>query len=102
SLFEARRDQSRSFSAVAAMVPAPLTLQGATAERITGAQVSASYFRVLGAHPAIGRDFTNADELNGGAAVTILSDALWRSRYGADRGIIGRALIMDGTSYTII
>src|SRR5512133_2755202 len=100
--FEAWRSRARSFSALAALVPAPLTLDGAPVERISGAQVSASYFRLLGVHPALGRDFTDADETNGGAAVTILSDALWRSRFGADPSIVGRAISMDGQSYTVI
>lgn len=102
ALFENWRDHTRSFSAIAAMVPAPLTVSGSTAERLTGAQVSASYFHVLGVQPAIGRDFTNADEVNGGAAVTILSDAFWRARYGADRAVVGRSIVMDGRPYTII
>ena len=55
--FEAWRDGARSFSEIAALVPAPLTLDGSPVERIKGAQVSASYFRLLGARPAIGRDF---------------------------------------------
>jgi putative ABC transport system permease protein len=100
--FERWRDRARSFTDVVAMVPAPRTLQGNPAERITGAQVSAAYFRLLGVHPAIGRDFTNADELNGGASVAILSDAFWRSRFGADASIVGRAIVMDGTSYTVV
>src|SRR4051794_22743466 len=85
--FEEWRARSRSFASMAALSPAPLTLDGAPVERITGAQVSPSYFRLLGARPAIGRDFTDADELNGGASVVILSDALWRSRYSADPSV---------------
>ena len=50
--FERWRDQARSFTDVAAMVPAPRTLQGAPAERISAAQVSTSYFRLLGVRPA--------------------------------------------------
>jgi putative ABC transport system permease protein len=100
--FEAWRDGARSFSEIAALVPAPLTLDGSPVERIKGAQVSASYFRLLGARPAIGRDFDVDDELNGGASVTILSDALWHSRFGADPSIVGRTISMDGQSFTVI
>lgn len=101
-LFYQWRQNVRAFSDAAAMVPAPVTLAGNPAERITGAQVSPSYFRLLGVHPAIGRDFTNADEANGGAAVAILSDALWRARFAADSAVIGKSLQLDGTSYTVI
>src|SRR6478672_7415372 len=94
--FAAWRARSRSFSAMAAMTPIPLTLDGTPVERVAGAQVSPSYFRLLGAHPALGRDFTDADEANGGTDVVILGDALWRSRFGADPNIIGRAISMDG------
>jgi putative ABC transport system permease protein len=102
SLFERWRERTRSFSGIAAMTPAPRTLQGTPAERIAAAQVSPTYFQILGVHPALGRDFTNADELDQGAAVTILSDAFWRTRFGADRSVIGRSIVMDGTSYTIV
>src|SRR5690242_15729285 len=102
ALFEAWRQHTRSFSGIAAMTPAPRTLAGTTAERLSAAQVSPSYFQVLGVHPALGRDFTNADELDEGASVTILSDALWRSRFGGDTSVIGRSIVMDGTSYTIV
>ncbi|HKW12181.1 MAG TPA: ABC transporter permease [Gemmatimonadaceae bacterium] len=102
SLFEAWRDHTRSFTGIAAMTPAPRTLQGAPAERISAAQVSPSYFRILGVHPALGRDFTNADEQDGGTSVTILSDAFWRTHFGADSSIIGRAIVMDGESYRVV
>ena len=102
SLFEIWRRDTRSFAGIAAMTPAPRTLQGTTAERISAAQVSASYFQILGVHPAFGRDFTHVDELDDGANVAILSDAFWRTHFGADRSVIGRPIVMDGTSYTIV
>ena len=100
--FERWRDQAQSFTDVAAMVPAPRTLQGAPAERISAAQVSAAYFRLLGVRPALGRAFTIADERNGAADVAILSDAFWRRRFGADPSIVGRPIVMDGASYTVV
>ncbi|HEY2379300.1 MAG TPA: ABC transporter permease [Gemmatimonadaceae bacterium] len=102
SLFEAWREHAHSFAGIAAMTPAPRTLQGTPAERISAAQVSPSYFQILGVRPALGRDFTNADELDEGAAVTILSDAFWRTRFGGDPSVIGRSIVMDGTSYRIV
>ena len=100
--FETWRSATRSFSDIAAMVPAPRTLNGSPVERISAAQVSPSFFRLLGARPALGRGFEPADELNGGASVVVLSDALWRNRYGADTSIVGRSIAMDGESYTVI
>lgn len=100
--FAAWRARSRSFTAMAALTPIPLTLDGSPVERISAAQVSPSYFELLGAHPAFGRNFTDDDEANGGTNVVILSDALWRSRFGADSSIVGRPISMDGESYTVI
>ena len=101
--FAAWRARSRSFSAMAAMTPIPLTLDGTPVERITGAQVSPSYFRLLGAHPALGRDFTDADEVNGGTDVVILGDGrVGRNRFGANPNIVGRSISMDGRSFTVI
>ncbi|HKW48571.1 MAG TPA: ABC transporter permease [Gemmatimonadaceae bacterium] len=102
SLFETWREKTHSFAEIAAMTPAPRTIQGTSAERISAAQVSPSYFRVLGVHPALGRDFTNADELGAGASVTILSDAFWRSHLGGDSAVIGRSIVMDFETYTVI
>lgn len=100
--FEAWRTRARSFSGMAALIPAPLTLDGDPAERIRAAQVSPSYFGMLGVRPAIGRDFERADEANGGADVVILSDGFWRSHYGADRSIVGRVISIDGRPNTVI
>jgi predicted permease len=100
--FEAWRARMQSFSDVAALVPKPLTLDGAPPERTKGAEVSPTYFHLLGVRPAIGRVFNAADELNGGAAVAILSDALWRTRYGASREILGRTISVDGSPVTVV
>jgi putative ABC transport system permease protein len=100
--FAAWRARSRSFAAIAALAPMPTTLDGSPAVRIAGAQVSPAYFRLLGAHPIIGRDFSDSDEAGGGTNVVILSDALWRSRFNADSSIVGRSISMDGTSYSVV
>ena len=79
------------------------TLNGdGEAERLDGQSVSADYFRVLGVAPALGHDFQAADDLPGAAPVAILSDGLWRRRFGADPGIVGRALMLDGAPVTVI
>jgi putative ABC transport system permease protein len=75
---------------------------GANVERWPGRRVSADYFRVLGTPPALGRDFTAQDEPLGAAKSVILSEGLWRGRFNADHSIIGRALTLNGESYTVI
>jgi putative ABC transport system permease protein len=96
-------ERSRSFDTIAAMDPWQPTIIGADQpERLDGQTVSASYFRVLGVSPALGRDFQASDDQLNGPKVTILSDGLWRRRFGSDRTIIGRQITLDGDSYTVI
>lgn len=67
-----------------------------------GSRITADFFHVLGAAPAIGRAFS-ADEFElGGPDVVILSDAVWRARFGAERGIIGREIRLDAKPYKVI
>jgi predicted permease len=75
---------------------------GGEAERLDGQSVSADYFRVLGVAPALGRDFLPSDDVPGAAPVAILSDGLWRRRFAADPGAIGRTVTLDGAAVTIV
>jgi hypothetical protein len=59
-------------------------------ERLFAARVSSGFFEVLGAHPALGRTFEPAEYVGGGAHVVVLGDAVWRRRFGADPGVVGR------------
>jgi putative ABC transport system permease protein len=95
--------RSRSFESFAVMKAWRPTLTGrAEPERLDGQRVSASYFRVLGAPPAIGRDFDLSDDSPNGSQVAILSDGLWRRRFGGDATIIGRQVTLDDASFTVI
>ena len=101
--FEAWRDRARSFERMAAAVPFPATIAGASnPERVMGAEVSPGYFTLLGTAPALGREFSPDEERNGGAAVVVLSDGFWRSRFGGDRAVLGRTLPIEGRPHTII
>ncbi|HEX9944563.1 MAG TPA: ABC transporter permease [Thermoanaerobaculia bacterium] len=71
-------------------------------ERVPGARVSGNFFRAFGARPALGRDFQAADERPGAEAVALLSHALWQRRYGSDRGVVGRKVILDDEPVTIV
>jgi putative ABC transport system permease protein len=59
-------------------------------------------FALLGAIPERGRLFTEAEDFPGKDDVAVISDALWRSRYGADPKLIGRTVRLDGKPYTVI
>lgn len=97
------RERSRSFQAIAAEKPWQPSMTGvAEPERLNGQRVSADYFRVLGVVPAIGRNFQPSDDRFQGPNVVILSDSLWRRRFGGDPAIIGRDIKLDGDLYTVI
>jgi putative ABC transport system permease protein len=71
-------------------------------ERLQGARVTASLFRVLGVAPAIGRPFRDDEEQIGREYVVILSDALWTRRFARDPGIIGQALALNGEPHEVV
>jgi putative ABC transport system permease protein len=96
-------EKSHSFAALAVTRRWQPTIAGSDRpERFDGQRVTPGYFKVLGVPPAVGRDFAPIDDSVGGAKVVIISDALWRRRFGADRGIVGRAIRLDDTLYTVI
>jgi putative ABC transport system permease protein len=96
-------ERSRSFDALAVMGSWQPTMTGpAEPERLNGQRVSASYFRVLGIAPTIGRDFDPSDDLLNSPGVTIISDGLWQRRFGGDRTIVGRQITLDDDAYTVI
>ena len=66
------------------------------------AQVTPSFFSTLGVKPALGRDFLDGEMQSDGPHVTILTDAFWRTEFGADSNIIGRIVHLDGKPVTIV
>jgi putative ABC transport system permease protein len=95
--------RSRSFEAIATMRTWPATMTSdAEPERVDGQRVGADYFRVLGVSPAIGRDFTSDDDQVNGPPVVLVGDALWRRRFGADPGIVGKSIALNDRRYTVI
>lgn len=75
---------------------------GGVAERVPATGVSDGLFRVLGVSPRLGRGFTPDETRFQGPKVAILSEELWRRRYGGDRNIVGKTIDADGERYTII
>lgn len=64
--------------------------------------VSADFFRVLGVHPASGRAFTPEEDSPAGESVVILSDGLWRRRFGADTGMLGKTITINNLTHTVV
>ena len=95
---------ARSFSRLAVLTPSALNVseEGRTAEQYFGTYNSTSLFEVIGQRPQIGRDFTRADDEPGADPVVILSDSLWKSRYAADREILGHAVKVNDRLCTVI
>ena len=80
----------------------PTLVVDGQAERISAMRVSASFFSMLGVTPALGRDFEPADDTSQAWRVVMLSDGLWRRRFGADPNVIGRSLRMNDSDYRIV
>jgi putative ABC transport system permease protein len=97
------RDQSRSFSHVAAISDGGGNMKiGPMPELVPGASVSAGFFPMLGIQAEIGRTFLPDEDQPGRDRVMILSRGLWERRFGADRGVLGKTLAMNNISYTVI
>ncbi len=75
---------------------------GAGVEPVHGGRVSAGFFRTLGVHPFLGRDFTPADEAPGRSNTVLLNYPAWKRRFGGRTTVLGEALNLSGETYTII
>src|SRR5262245_2431739 len=96
------RDRAGSFDGLEAFRSVEYELSGVDQpERISGARISASLFAVLGTPLPLGRAFT-AEEDAGQQPVAILSNGLWRRKFGADRAIVGKSLTLDRRAYTVV
>ena len=97
------RDENRTLSQLGMWTWTSVTLSGAgEAERIDGAEMSTNMFEVLGVKPALGRGFQPGEDRKDRNHVVVLSDALWRRRFGADPRIIGRVITLEGESSEIV
>ena len=96
------KKQNRSFSGMTTWRGIALALVGAgEPEEIPAATADADYFKVLGIDPIIGRGFLPGED-QGQATVVVLSETLWRSRFGADSSILGRTISLSGQPYTVV
>jgi putative ABC transport system permease protein len=101
------RAQATSFTGAAAFDPQRMTLAGSEEpERIDTEFVSAPYFSLLGVAPARGRTFrSEEDAVSDPTAVVVISDGLWKRRFGADPQIVGRTITLSGglfRAYTVV
>jgi putative ABC transport system permease protein len=97
------RTRNRAFEESGAYAPATLTLTGREApERISSGRATASFFRTIGAQPLVGRYIVDEEDRPGGANVVVISEQMWRTRFGSDPQVLGSALVLDGKPHTVI
>src|SRR5437879_7911149 len=98
------RDNNHVFSGLVAHAPSiTATLGGERPQQIVGTLASGNYFEVLKVRPSLGRGFLDSDcTTPGESAVVVLSDEFWRSGFGADPSIIGKAITLNRTPFVVI
>jgi putative ABC transport system permease protein len=99
------RSESKSFSDMAVYGDLSASFSpsdGGLPENLAGTMCTYNLFSTLGVAPAMGRAFVSDDDGPGAEQVVIISDSLWRQRFGANRGVIGTRTRIDGESYNIV
>jgi putative ABC transport system permease protein len=95
--------QNHVFASMAASRGWPVNLTGGDRpERVRGVMTTASFFSVFGVPATLGRTLLPSDEAAGNDHVVVLSDGLWKRRFGADRSLIGHNVTLDGQPFTVI
>ena len=98
------RETSSAFSGVYVSGLFPVSLsQGDDGQRALALYTSAGYFDILGVRPALGRGFrAEEDDAPGAAAVVVLSHSFWTEHFGADPGVIGTSIAINGLGFTVV
>lgn len=97
------RERSRTFAAIGAVVAQDGTLTSADGPvRVAGLFVTPNVPELLGVRPLLGRTFMADDAQPGGAQHVLLSEEFWRQRFGADPGVVGTSLTINGTPIAVV
>jgi len=97
------RDEATSFTAMAAFTEDTLNLSGSSQpERVSAAPVSGSFFELLGIVPTHGRLLSTVDDVSGSGQQAVISDALWKRRFGGEDAVLGRVIQLDGRPFTVV
>ena len=102
--FEDWRAATRTFAGMSFLFNGAFNVgnEGLTPDQIPGGYVSPNLFKMLGVSPALGRDFTPAEETPGTPIVVLISNTVWRQRYGSDPNIVGKPIRIIDQGGTII
>src|SRR5262249_42396251 len=93
----------KSGTGIAAVTYQPLSLGGGELpERISGAVVTPSLFPLLGVEPIKGRTFAREEQGQGHDDMIVISERLWQRRFNSDPSLLGKSLLLNGRSYTVI
>ncbi|HEV8263142.1 MAG TPA: ABC transporter permease [Burkholderiales bacterium] len=96
------RKQNQSFEELAGYSSQSVNLTGVDEPtRVIGSFVTANFFKMLGLEPVHGRSFRPGDDEPGAQRVVLVSEGLWRSRYGADPNLLGKTMILNAEAFTV-
>jgi hypothetical protein len=101
--FSAWKNESQALAGLAAYAGGQVNLSGALdPERLSSGEVTRNFFSLLGVQLMAGREFTLEEDRPGGPPVVILSHGLWQRRFGAQPGLVGGSITLDGASHTVV
>jgi predicted permease len=96
------RDRLQAFESLGVYTAATLSITGdGEPEQLPAAALTAGVFQTLGVTPALGRVFSTAEDVPG-VDVVVLSHGLWQRRFGSARDIVGRSVLLNGATYTVV
>ena len=97
------RQDNRSFESIAAYRWADGTIRGmGEPEEVHAQRVSATFFPILGVQPVLGRNFAEDEDRRGANPTVIISEGLWKRKFGRDSNILGKSLNVGGTARTVV
>lgn len=97
------QEQARSFDSLAGLNGgSAMLLTGGEPQVVGGAWVTANFFEALGVEPQLGRTFQPGEDQPGKANTVVITDGLWRRRFGASREILGQTIRLDGTPHLVV
>ena len=97
------KNQSQSFADMAASAETSFNITGdGEPERVAAFAVTANFFPLFGVQPLLGRNFLPEEDRPGASKVTLLSHSLWQSRYGGDKQILNRDILLNGEKHTVV
>ncbi len=97
------RARAQSFEGMASIRDQAFNLTGVEKPvRLRGQTVNWNFFQLLGVNPQLGRLFIEEDDRYGAGRTVLLSNGLWKERFGGDPRVVGRAILLDGEPYTVI